>query len=942
MGVPFFFEHFPPLTYGHHPQNWAVVQDQRGLIYVANNDGVLEYDGAAWRFIPTATNTVVRSLAADAEGRLYVGAVGDFGVLEPDSTGVLRYRSLIDNVAEEDRVFQDVWATHAAGEGVYFQTYERLFRWDGHAMTVWKSLQGFRTSFLVGGQFYVREHNVGLLRMTGDSLEQAPGGERFSQVPIFMMVPYDDGRILIGTREAGLLLYDGVDTAPLPTGADAYLQDYQLYHGCALPGGHFALATLGGGVVVVDRQGRLVHMIDAFIGLPDGWVNFVYGDAQGGLWMALHNDGIARVDVPSQLSYYDEDFGLEGLVNFIQRYQDTLYVGTGTGLFKLEPELSIPDRPQAASLFSTVLDHASRLALPLDSVMFVATESGLVAIRGDEQEQVTDEAVFVLLDSDRLAGQVYVGMEGGLALLRHTPEGWAIEPSVEAGGSAQNVIGKAIYSMAEQADGTLWLSTADGDLIRLRFANDEAPMLQESFDETDGLPPGPVVVSSIAGEVVFMAEQGIYRFGAQGEDPSRFYQDRSLLPAEDSDASTLRSFVMDDDNLFWMVFDDRIEIAFPQPDGSYRRETPPGLYFRKEKGAQVYVEDDGIAWIGNGADLIRYEPGIRKTYDAAFPALVRRVVETGTERVIFGGAAPASGQPTPTLASTANNVRFEVAAPSYNNVRGTQYQYFLEGFDENWSPWTYQTRKVYLNLKGRRYRFLMRARNAQGIVSEEAAFAFRILPPWYRTWWAYGLYLMLLVGAAVLFRRYRIVVEENKRAQEQVRELARERLVNERLQQANKRLQEANEGLLQVNKLKDEFLATTSHELRTPLTAILGFTSVLQEELSDPYQEFLDPIKSNGQRLLHTVNSLLELAKLRAGMMEAHREVLDVGDVAAEVIRLLAPLADQKALSLDLARPPQALLVHLDRRFLERILDNLIGNAIKFTEEGRVRVAVER
>ena len=118
--------------------------------------------------------------------------------------------------------------------------------------------------------------------------------------------------------------------------------------------------------------------------------------------------------------------------------------------------------------------------------------------------------------------------------------------------------------------------------------------------------------------------------------------------------------------------------------------------------------------------------------------------------------------------------------------------------------------------------------------------------------------------------------------------------------------------------------------------------ALLQEELSDAYQEFLDPIESNGQRLLHTVNSLLELARLRAGMMEVHREMLDVGDLAAEVIRLLAPLARQKALLLELARPSQPLFLHLDRHFLEQILDNLIGNAIKFTEEGEVRVGVEQ
>jgi signal transduction histidine kinase len=183
-------------------------------------------------------------------------------------------------------------------------------------------------------------------------------------------------------------------------------------------------------------------------------------------------------------------------------------------------------------------------------------------------------------------------------------------------------------------------------------------------------------------------------------------------------------------------------------------------------------------------------------------------------------------------------------------------------------------------------------------------------------------------------------MQENKRAQEQARELARERHINERLQQANGRLQEANESLTQVNQLKDEFLANTSHELRTPLTAILGFSSILREELPGEYDELIDPIESNGHRLLLTVNSLLDIAKLRSGMMEVYRKYVDVGEQAAEIVRLLKPLAQQKKLRFQLKLPPYPVSAHLDPRYLERILYNIVGNAIKFTESGEVRVEV--
>ena len=92
-GVPFFFEHFKPQDYGQYHQNWGIVQDQQGIIYVANKDGILEYDGASWRLIETAIKTVVRSLALGDDGRVYVGTKGDFGYLAPDSTGLAASRN---------------------------------------------------------------------------------------------------------------------------------------------------------------------------------------------------------------------------------------------------------------------------------------------------------------------------------------------------------------------------------------------------------------------------------------------------------------------------------------------------------------------------------------------------------------------------------------------------------------------------------------------------------------------------------------------------------------------------------------------------------------------------------------------------------------------------------------------------------------------------------
>ena len=127
---------YTPDSYDGGAQNWAVLQDARGVIYVGSTSSLLEYDGVTWRKIFTPTRTTVRSLAADASGRIYVGAVGDLGYLAPDAKGEMQFVSMLDKLPADVRVFEDVWRTFATPDGIFFQTQIGLFRWANETMKV--------------------------------------------------------------------------------------------------------------------------------------------------------------------------------------------------------------------------------------------------------------------------------------------------------------------------------------------------------------------------------------------------------------------------------------------------------------------------------------------------------------------------------------------------------------------------------------------------------------------------------------------------------------------------------------------------------------------------------------------------------------------------------------------------------------------------------------
>ena len=219
---------YPPTDYNGGGQNWALLQDARGVIYVGSTNALLEFDGVTWRRIQTPTKTTIRSLAADASGRIYVGAVGDLGYIEPDEHGETRFVSLLDKLPEDVRVFEDVWRTFAAPEGVYFQTQIGLFRWANGAMKVWKPTgRIFNRAQFANNTLYIGQTGGVLMALKSDVFEPVPGAERMGDEAYPIIIPYDDTHLLMGTRRDGLFLYDGTEMRPFATDVDRAHQGEQ-------------------------------------------------------------------------------------------------------------------------------------------------------------------------------------------------------------------------------------------------------------------------------------------------------------------------------------------------------------------------------------------------------------------------------------------------------------------------------------------------------------------------------------------------------------------------------------------------------------------------------------------------------------------------------------------------------------------------------------------
>ncbi|PSR00107.1 MAG: hypothetical protein BRD48_02205 [Bacteroidetes bacterium QS_9_68_14] len=318
--------------------------------------------------------------------------------------------------------------------------------------------------------------------------------------------------------------------------------------------------------------------------------------------------------------------------------------------------------------------------------------------------------------------------------------------------------------------------------------------------------------------------------------------------------------------------------------------------------------------------------------------LIRQVRDAVTGDLIYGGAAPP--EHSVEVPYRQNSVRVAFGWPQYGPEVDPRYQYRL-GDGQGWSEWQPSAEAVLDRLGEGTYAVEVRARDAdEEEIRSRASLTLKVLPPWYRTVWAYLAYAGLGGLAVLAARRYWRLRAERREAREAARRHQRE---TRREREARGKLQEAHDRLEEANRLKENFLANTSHEFRTPLTSIIGYAEVLRDEDDLPREEqraFLDTIRQSGERLLDTVTMLLEIAQLRAGTLDPDPGEMEVNRHVEEAIAPFRQEAEEKGLTFRFAPAPEPVPATLPARYFRRIVENLVDNAVKFTAEGTVRVLV--
>ncbi|WP_281558109.1 two-component regulator propeller domain-containing protein [Thalassomonas sp. RHCl1] len=955
---------------------WAIVQDPQGFMWFGGPSGLARYDGYSvkiYRHDPadagSLSNNYISDLIVDSKQRLWVATRGGgINRYEPLSDSFVRYQHEPDNplsISHDsvrsmfERKDGKLWlATWSGGLNLFNPDTRHTTRYQqqtdnakdiGHDILrmVYEDSQGILWLATQGEgliRFDPRNQQVKRYRYDANDANDA---NSLSDNDVSSIYEDSKQRLWICTFGGGL--------NRLEPGSDKFIRYHHDPNDITSIGantvtdiaedksGKLWITTEGSGLNQFDpdtgRFLRFLHRPGEPDSLPSNKIRSIYQDKHGDWWFGHFPVGISRLDpYASSFTNYQHNprdnnsLSHNGVLAFTEDERGNLWVGTEGGLNYFNRQTGAFNHYK----------HDPQLA---DSLPAPAT---------------------LTLLEDHL-GTLWVGSAGGGISRFNAETGKFIHyrPAHKAPYSLSNA---TIWTIYEDSQKNLWTGTHDGEVNRFdrqanRFISNSADLRQAS--------------TFPSGEVHDFHEdtRGNFWVGTSGGlnlmDRESFSFDH--FQSQEQDLSRLNR------DYIWCIYEDKAGNLWLGTHGNglkhFDRQTGKFTSYRVKDGLAnnvvtgILQDDQGYLWLSTENGLSRFDPSSHKfqNYDKAHglpgnvynrPAHIKTrrgeiifgstngftIIDTGkifadpipppvviTELQIFNQVAVIGAKDSPlqyainqsktlTLKHSQSVFSFKFAALNYRLAEKNQYAYQLQGFDKEWNYIGNDHMATYTNLDPGHYVFKVKAANSEGVWNEQGtAIDITVLPPWWKAWWAYFIYAMLFASAVFAF-----VYAQRKKVHY-------ERAINRQLKQ--------------VDKLKDEFLANTSHELRTPLNGIIGIAESLIDGVGGSQSKAsttnLAMIIASGKRLANLVNDILDFSKLKNHNLVLHAKPVDLHTITEVVLTLSKPLIADKPLELINAIHSDLPPAWADEDRVQQILHNLVENAIKFTDKGRIQISAQ-
>lgn len=714
-------EHFDPNDYNGGIQNWAFDQNSEGLLYVANNDGLLEFDGRKWNKYEIPLSTRLRAVKVDKQDRIFVGGQGQIGYFTKTKNDLV-FTSLLKYLPSDKQDISENWKILEFDGKIFFNTESELFIFENDTIKA-MTLPGYmRFAFNVENRLFAQFYGIGLYEIVNNKFIHIKGTE--INYDIVAILPNEKSYYCL-TREGEIYLLNDFGFTRIKLKVKLGTVNDAL----KLDSGEYVIGTQSNGIYIFSSNLILEKHLTKKEGLSDRTIKSMYEDEFHNLWLGLNN-GIDYLKINLPFSLINEEVGIEGTGYAAARYDNKIYLGTNNGVFIQKNESNkLQSHP-----FKIITGSEGQVYnfSEVENGLILNHDRGSFELKGVNLIQIQNIGSWKFMNTK--IPDIYIGGSyRGISFFNKKQDKWTKIQTVEGLEESSRI-------MQFENDSTLWMTHASKGAFRIEFnSNLTVQKAIKNFGKKDGLPSNIMIdVYSLNDKLVFRSEKGIYDFNTNSQTFSpNLYFNKWLGTDHVSD------LVSNGNTSIYYIQNKKFGNLYQKGFGTFENETNIFKHINKfisDDLANISILDKNNVLIGAKEGFIDYNPNKKIFINKNFHVLLRKIeIQSPTDSISSYNPSYADK----IEITETHSIKFHFAAPYFDGFADLKYSYRVLPLDEQWSDWTSSGEKEYTHLPFGEYTMQVKAINIYGLESAPASFSFEVLTPWYYTNWAKMGYLIL-------------------------------------------------------------------------------------------------------------------------------------------------------------------------------------------------------
>jgi hypothetical protein len=784
---------YTPNQYKAENQNWAISQADNKNIYIANNKGLLEFNGASWQLYPSQNETIVRSVKV-VNDTIFTGCYMDFGFWKKNIQGFLEYTSLtqkLDINIEEDEQF---WNIMEVDNWLLFQSLDNIYILNRKDFSVNKI-----SSSTTITKIYKVENNIYFQRL-GEGIYRFENGKDIlvydhSELKenIIINIFKNDNNIIFVTQDKGFYYYKDGQLSIWDIPASSVLSNITIYSGIQLKDKRIVIGTISDGIVILDDKGDVIYSINQDIGLGNNTILSLFEDADGNIWLGL-DKGLNYIEMNGAFINYKDSHGELGTIYASTIYEGKLYLGTNQGLFFKEINTNSP--------FTMIEGSQGQVwcLVRIDNILLCGHNLGTFKVKNNRFELISK--VQGTWDIKKIEGKddkILQGNYNGLHLLEKNNGSWKYKNKIKGFD-----ISSRYFEFINENE--ILVNHEYKGIFKIKVDSSLNKALSVSKEPIEkGLYSSLVKYND---DILYTYNKGIFKYN---ESDKKFVRDSILSLAFNEKTYSSGKLIVDwDGNSVWSFSDQELIVIShgKMSDIPVLRMIPLPNLLRDEGviGFENILKLNAKKYLlgtSSGYMIIDLDKLIDKKYHLYLNSLK---LNSLNNRSVYLDISK-KGE----FKNKENNIEFFYNVPEFDIYVDTQYQYRLIGYNEKWSEWTKDHTALYKNLPHGDFTFQVRAKVGNTLTENVESYSFYIEKPFLLSNVAILFYVLSGISFLLLYHSFNRRHFKNK--QRKVLEKTQKELALKELEYTKQKITFKNKSLEQDIKNKNRELAISTMSL---------------------------------------------------------------------------------------------------------------------------------